>query len=64
MASDDYHEALLDRIHDLEREIAGLSHREAVSYAYLISQEMPEEAARMFVAEMLLDYGKQRRRLK
>lgn len=64
MASDDYHEALLDRIHDLEREIAGLSHREAVSYAYLISQEMPEEAARMFVAEMLLDYWKQRRTLK
>ncbi len=32
------------------------SQREALSYAYLVSREMPEEGARMLVAEMLLDY--------
>jgi hypothetical protein len=56
MASDEYHEAILERLHDLQREIAGLSHREALGYAYLISREMPEEAARMLVAEMLIDH--------
>jgi hypothetical protein len=56
MASDEYHEAILDRLHDLQREIAGLSQREALSFAYLLSRDMPEEAARMLVAEMLLDY--------
>ena len=56
MAADEYHEALLSCIHDLQREIAGLSPREAMSYAYLVSREIPEEAARMLVAEMLLEY--------
>jgi hypothetical protein len=56
MASDEYHEAILDRLHALQREIAGLTQREALSYAYLVSRDMPEEAARMLVAEMLLDY--------
>ncbi len=55
MAADEYHEALLERIHKLEEEIAGLSQREALSYAYLISQEITEEAARMLVAELLMD---------
>lgn len=56
MASDEYHEAILGRLHDLQREIAALSQREALSYAYLLSREMPEEAARMLVVEMLMDY--------
>ena len=56
MTSDDYHEAILERIRALQQEIAGLSHREAMSFAYLVSREIPEEAARMLVAEMLLDY--------
>jgi hypothetical protein len=56
MASDEYHEAILDRLHDLQREIATLTHREALSYAYLLSREMPEEAARMLVVEMLMDH--------
>jgi len=56
MAADEYHEALLERIHGLQREVLGLSQREALSYAYLVSREMPEEGARMLVAEMLLDY--------
>jgi hypothetical protein len=56
VASDEYHEALLERIHELQREIAGLSQREALSYAYLISSEISEEGARMLVAEMLVDY--------
>ncbi|GAC1404193.1 MAG: hypothetical protein NVSMB52_18020 [Chloroflexota bacterium] len=58
MASDEYHEALLSCIHELEHEIAELPHREALSYAYLVSQEIPEEAARMLVAEMLLNHWK------
>jgi hypothetical protein len=56
MAQDEYHEAILDRIHAMQREIARLSQREALSYAYLVSREIPEEAARMLIAEMLLDY--------
>ena len=56
MAHDDYHEAILERIHAIQQEISGLSQREALSYAYLISREIPEEAARMLIAEMLLDY--------
>lgn len=56
MAADEYHEAILERIHVLQREIGALSQRDAWSYAYLVSQEMPEEAARMLVAEMLMDY--------
>jgi hypothetical protein len=56
VATDEYHEALLERVHRLQEEIRDLSHREAVSYAYLVSREMPEEAARMLVAELLLDY--------
>ena len=56
MASDEYHEAILARLQDLQREIADLPQREALSYAYLVSREMPEEAARMLVAEMLLDH--------
>jgi len=56
MASDEYHEAILERLHALQREIASLTQREALSLAYLVSREMPEEAARMLVAEMLLDY--------
>jgi hypothetical protein len=56
MTSDEYHEALLARIRAMQTEIAGLTHREALSYAYLISRDMPEEAARMLVAELLLDF--------
>ena len=56
MAADEYHEALLERIHGLQREVLSLSQREALSYAYLVSREMPEEGARMLVAEMLLVY--------
>lgn len=61
MASDEYHEALLQRIGDLQREIAGMTNREANDFAYVVSQEMPEEATRMLVAEMLLDYWKRAR---
>lgn len=56
MASDEYHEAVLDRIHTLQREIVDLSQREAHALAFVVSREMPEEAARMLVAELLLDY--------
>lgn len=56
MATDDYHEALLERVHDLRREIAGLTQRDAVNFAYFMSREMPEDAARMLVAELLLDH--------
>ncbi|HEX6507371.1 MAG TPA: hypothetical protein VF221_07045 [Chloroflexota bacterium] len=56
MATDEYHEALLERIQELQGEIVALSQREAHSFAYVVSQEIPEEAARMLVAEMLLDY--------
>lgn len=61
MASDEYHEALLRRVRDMQQEIAGLPQREALSFAYLVSREMPEEAARMLIAEMLLDYWAQAR---
>ncbi|HLJ66402.1 MAG TPA: hypothetical protein VKX16_03475 [Chloroflexota bacterium] len=61
MAADEYHEALLARIQQLQREIVDLPSRDATSYAYLISQEIPEEAARMLVAEMLLDYRSRHR---
>jgi hypothetical protein len=56
MASDEYHEALLERIHEMQREIRDLSHREAHSFAYLVSREITEDGARMLAAEMLLDY--------
>jgi hypothetical protein len=56
VASDEYHEAVLQRVQEMQREILTLPHREAVSYAYLMSREIPEEATRMLVAEMLLDY--------
>ena len=56
MASDEYHEAILQRIHQLQREILELSHREAQSFAYIVSRDMPEEAIRMLLAELLLDY--------
>lgn len=56
MASDEYHEALLSRVHEMQAEIALLSHREAVRYAYHMSRGMPEEAVRMLVAELLLDF--------
>jgi hypothetical protein len=56
MAADEYHEALLERVHRLQAEIVDLSHRDALSYVYFISQEIPEEGARMLVAELLLDY--------
>lgn len=56
MARDEYHEALLERVHDLQREIGGMNQREALSFAYVVSREMPEEAARMLVAELLIDY--------
>lgn len=56
MAADEYHEALLARVQDLQQEIARLSPREAMSFAYLVSREMPEEAARILVAELLLDH--------
>jgi hypothetical protein len=55
MATDEYHEALLERIHKLQGEISALSQREALSYAYLISREITEDAARMLVAELLMD---------
>ena len=54
--ADEYHEALLERVHEIQREVAELSQREALSYAYLVSRELPEEGARMLVAELLLDY--------
>jgi hypothetical protein len=56
MAADEYHEALLDRIHVLQREIVDLTQRDAHDLAFVVSREIPEEAARMLVAEMLLDY--------
>jgi hypothetical protein len=56
MAADEYYEALLERVHDLQREVAGMSQREVLSFAHDLSREMPEEAARMLVAELLLDY--------
>ncbi|GAC1471410.1 MAG: hypothetical protein PVSMB7_23130 [Chloroflexota bacterium] len=56
MSHDEYHEALLERVHALQEEVAGLTQREALGFAYLISQEIPEEGARMLVAEMLMDY--------
>lgn len=56
MATDEYHEALLERVHDLQRDIAALTQRDAVNFAYLMSREMPEDAARMLVAELLLDH--------
>lgn len=56
MATDEYHEAMLERIRGLQKEICDLSQRDALSFAYLVSQDIPEEAARMLVAEMLLDY--------
>lgn len=62
MAWDEYHEAILERIHALQREIADLSPRDAMSFAYLVSREIPEEAARMLVAEMLIDHWKRARR--
>jgi hypothetical protein len=62
MAADEYHEALLERVHRLQEEIVDLSHRDALSYVYLISQEIPEEGARMLVAELLLDYWSRSRR--
>jgi hypothetical protein len=62
MATDEYHEALLERVHRMQGEIVELSQRHALSYAYLISQEMPEEGARMLVAELLLDYWARNRR--
>lgn len=62
MAADEYHEAILDRIHRMQREIAALGQREALSYAYLVSREIPEEAARMLIAELLLDYWARERR--
>lgn len=62
MASDEYHEAMLQRVQEIQGEILGLSHREAVSYAYLMSRDMPEEATRMLIAEMLLDYWSRTRK--
>ena len=56
MDTDEYHEALLARLHELQAEIRPLSQREAWSFAYLVSREMPEEAARMLVAEVLMEY--------
>jgi hypothetical protein len=61
VASDEYHEAVLERVHEMQREILSLSPREAQSYAYLMSRDIPEEAARMLVAEMLLDYWSRNR---
>ncbi|HEX8918731.1 MAG TPA: hypothetical protein VF898_09520 [Chloroflexota bacterium] len=56
MASDEYHEAMLERIRQMQREITVLSQRDAHSFAYFISQEIPEEGARMLVAELLMDF--------
>ncbi len=56
MATDEYHEALLERVHHLQRQVSGMTQREALSFAHDVSREMPEEAARMLVAELLLDY--------
>lgn len=56
MSSDEYHEAILERLQLLQEEIARLSQREALNLAYVVSREMPEEAARMLVAEMLMDH--------
>jgi len=62
MAGDEYYEALLARIQHLRDEIAPLSAVEATEFAYRVSREMPEEAARMLVAEILLEYWQQRKR--
>jgi hypothetical protein len=62
VATDEYHEAILDRIHGMQREIGDLSQRDALNFAYLISREIPEEGARMLVAELLMDYWARTRR--
>jgi hypothetical protein len=56
MASDEYHEAMLERIHQMQGEIADLSQRDAHSFAYFVSQEISDEGARMLVAELLMDF--------
>jgi hypothetical protein len=56
MATDEYHEAVLLRVQEIEHEIAGMAQREAVDYAYHVSRDMPEEALRMLVAELLMEY--------
>jgi hypothetical protein len=61
MASDEYHEAILSRVRDIQREIRNLPQRDALSYAYLVSRDIPEEAARMLVAELLMDYWERTR---
>lgn len=47
---------MLERIHQMQREIGDLSQRDAYSFAYIVSQEIPEEGARMLVAELLMDF--------
>lgn len=62
MARDEYHEAILERIHALQEEIRGMSQRQAHDFAFVMSREMPEEAVRMLVADLLLDYWKRMHR--
>lgn len=47
-------EAVLDRVHDIERRIRDMSYAEAVDFSHLISRDMPEEPLRILVAELLL----------
>lgn len=63
MSADEYHEALLARIQEMQREIARLSQRDALNFAYLVSKDISAEAARMLVAEMLIDYWARSRAL-
>jgi hypothetical protein len=53
---------MLQRVLEIQHEILDLSHREAVSYAFLMSRDIPEEAARMLIAELLLDYWSRSRK--
>jgi hypothetical protein len=56
MSCDEYHEALLARVREIQRTISGMSQREALDFAYRVSRDLPEEGARMLVAELLMDF--------
>lgn len=61
MARDEYYEAILERIHALQEEIRNMDQRQAHDFAFTVSREMPEEAARMLAADLLLDYWRRTR---
>jgi hypothetical protein len=56
MKDKNFVEAVLERVHTIERRIERMSYAEAVDFAHLISREMPEEALRMLTAELLLEH--------